>query len=201
MRFLDTLKVFSNYRDYLRTIFPQIFGCVINGELIVMVPLLKLKKFLLFLRDHSHSQFKILADLTGADYPDKKNRFEVIYNLLSITYNSRVTVITCVDEVTAVDSITDVYSCANWYEREVWDMFGVFFFNNMDLRRILTDYGFKGHPLRKDFPLTGYFEVCYDIIQKKIINDKVTLSQDYRDFTFSPNWSIFRNIRRNINAI
>ena len=185
---LHLLNLFSNYRNYLQTIFPQILGCMINRELILIVPANKIKNFLIFLKNHTHGQYKILSDLTGADYPDKKNRFEVIYNLLSITYNTRLTVVIYVDEITSVDSITSVFKSANWFEREVWDMFGIFFFNNLDLRRILTDYGFKGHPLRKDFPLTGYIEVRYDDIQKKVITEKVSLAQDYREFSFTSNW-------------
>ena len=118
----------------------------------------------------------------------KKKRFEVSYHLLSILYNSRINVTTSVDEITPLDSVTSIFSSADWLEREVWDMFGIFFFNHNDLRRILTDYGFRGHPLRKDFPLTGYVEVRYDDIQKRVVTEKVSLSQDYRIFTFNSNW-------------
>lgn len=185
---LSTLKVFSNFQKYLQKIFPNILGYIINGELILIVPKDKIKNVFLFLKNNTHTQFKMLSDISGVDYPDKKNRFEVTYNLLSITYNSRISIITYVDELTATESITSIYKCANWFEREVWDMYGVFFYNNKDLRRILTDYGFKGHPLRKDFPLTGYVEVRYDELQKRVITEKVSLAQDYRDFSFNNNW-------------
>lgn len=188
MKKLALLKLFSNYRNYLQTIFPQILGCVLNNELILITPSTKIIYLLKFLKYHTHGQFKILSDLTGVDYPNKKNRFEVIYNLLNLTYNTRIIIIVYIDELTSVDSITSIFKSANWFEREVWDMFGVFFFNNLDLRRILTDYGFKGHPLRKDFPLTGYIELRYDDIQKKVITEKISLAQDYRDFSFTSNW-------------
>ncbi|KAG9475808.1 hypothetical protein GDO78_003950, partial [Eleutherodactylus coqui] len=113
---------------------------------------------LTFLRDHTNAQFKCLADLTAVDIPTRQNRFEIVYNLLSLRYNSRIRVKTYADELTPVDSIVPLHKAANWYEREIWDMYGVFFANHPDLRRILTDYGFEGHPFRKDFPLSGYVE-------------------------------------------
>jgi len=127
--------------------------------------------------------------MCGVDYPEKKNRFEVIYNLLSISYNSRITVSVSVDEKTPIDSVTPIFSGADWLEREVWDMFGIFFLGHKDLRRILTDYGFKGHPLRKDFPLTGYVEVRYSDSEKRVITEEVSLTQDYRTFIFDNNWN------------
>ena len=184
----NKLKVLLNFKKYLKTIFPSTLGYLVNGELLIVVPTNKITKVLRFLRDHTHSQFKALSDLSGVDYPHKKNRFEVTYNLISYTYNTRISVITYVDEITSIDSVVHLYKNSNWFEREVWDMFGVFFYNNKDLRRILTDYGFKGHPLRKDFPLTGYVEVRYDELQKRVITEKVSLTQDYRDFSFNSNW-------------
>jgi len=183
-----TKQVLLNFQKYLQKIFPNILGYLINGELIIIVPKNKIKNIIYFLKNNTHTQFKSLSDISGADYPDKKNRFEVIYNLLSITYNSRISIVTYVDELTATDSIVSIYPCANWFEREVWDMFGVFFYNNKDLRRILTDYGFKGHPLRKDFPLVGYVEVRYDELQKRVITEKVSFAQDYREFDLNSNW-------------
>uniref|UniRef100_A0A1B6DEQ8 NADH dehydrogenase [ubiquinone] iron-sulfur protein 3, mitochondrial n=1 Tax=Clastoptera arizonana TaxID=38151 RepID=A0A1B6DEQ8_9HEMI len=112
-----------------------------------------------FLKDHQNAQFSNLSDIAGMDVPSRSNRFEIIYNLLSLRFNSRIRVKTYTDELTPVDSAFDVFKAANWYEREIWDMYGVFFANHPDLRRILTDYGFEGHPFRKDFPLTGYVEV------------------------------------------
>lgn len=112
-----------------------------------------------FLKDHHQAQFENLVDIAGMDVPSRPHRFEVIYNLLSLRYNSRIRVKTYTDELTPIDSCNEIYKAANWYEREIWDMYGVFFANHPDLRRILTDYGFEGHPQRRDFPLTGYVEV------------------------------------------
>lgn len=112
-----------------------------------------------FLKDHHQAQFENLVDIAGMDVPSRPHRFEIIYNLLSLRYNSRIRVKTYTDELTPIDSCNDIYKAANWYEREIWDMYGVFFANHPDLRRILTDYGFEGHPQRRDFPLTGYVEV------------------------------------------
>ena len=182
------LKVLLNFKKYLKTIFPSTLGYLVNGELLIVVPTNKITKVLRFLRDHTHSQFKALSDLSGVDYPHKKNRFEVTYNLISYTYNTRISVITYVDEITSIDSVVHLYKNSNWFEREVWDMFGVFFYNNKDLRRILTDYGFKGHPLRKDFPLTGHTEVRYNEDQKKVISEPVKLEQNYRNFDYESPW-------------
>ena len=144
--------------------------------------------FTLFLRDHVNSQCKQLMDLTAVDYPTRNERFSVVYNLLSVQFNSRIRVKTFVDEITSVASVTQVFSCAAWWEREVWDMFGIFFYNHPDLRRILTDYGFKGHPLRKDFPLSGYVEVRYDDSEKRVITEAVELTQEFRFFDFASPW-------------
>lgn len=144
--------------------------------------------FLYFLRDHINTQYKILIDVTAIDYPSRVKRFEVVYNLLSVQYNARIRIKSCVDEITPISSCTCVYSSAGWWEREVWDMFGIFFSNHPDLRRILTDYGFEGHPLRKDFPLTGYVEVRYDDSEKRVIAEPLELSQEFRYFDFASPW-------------
>jgi len=141
-----------------------------------------------FLRDHMNTQYKGLMDVTAVDYPSRALRFEIVYNLLSIDGNSRVRIKTCVDEVTPVHSSTSLYSSAGWWEREVWDMFGIFFSGHPDLRRILTDYGFEGHPLRKDFPLTGYTEVRYDDSEKRVVTESLELTQEFRYFDFSSPW-------------
>lgn len=122
-----------------------------------------------FLKNHSAAQYTQVSDITAVDYPTRANRFEVVYNLLSVRYNARIRVKTYADEASPVPSITSLYDGANWYEREVYDMFGVFFSGHPDLRRIMTDYGFDGHPLRKDFPLTGYNEIRYDEEKKRIV--------------------------------
>ena len=144
--------------------------------------------FFIFLKNHIDTQFKILIDLCGADFPSRQKRFEIIYNLLSVKYNTRIRIKTCVDSITPVSSISKIYSTANWFERETWDMFGVFFYNHPDLRRILTDYGFEGHPLRKDFPLSGYTEVRYDDSKKRVISESIELAQEFRYFDFSNPW-------------
>lgn len=184
-----SLSVLSNYRTYLKKIFPQSFTYILNGELFVKIASFDLKNFITFLNLHTQSQYKILSDICATDFPWKKNRFELFYNLLSITFNSRITVITSIKEQDSIESIQDIYKVASWFERELWDMFGIFFSNHTDLRRILTDYGFKGHPLRKDFPLTGFIEVRYFHIEKRILVEEVSLTQDYRTFYFNNTWS------------
>jgi len=133
-------------------------------------------------------RFTILTDLTAVDYPEKDNRFEMIYNLLNIYDNLRIMVKFAVADNQPVESIADLFNASIWYEREVFDMFGIHFIGNPDLRRILTDYGFEGHPLRKDFPLTGYKEVRYDEKLQKVIYEPVKLQQDYRNFDFLSPW-------------
>jgi NADH dehydrogenase (ubiquinone) Fe-S protein 3 len=144
--------------------------------------------FFSFLRDHINSQFKILIDVTAVDYPSRTLRFEIVYNLLTIQYNSRIRIKSCLDEITPIDSVTNLFSSAGWWEREVWDMFGIFFSNHPDLRRILTDYGFEGHPLRKDFPLSGYVEVRFDDSEKRVRTEPIELDQELRYFDFSSPW-------------
>ncbi|XP_006113478.1 NADH dehydrogenase [ubiquinone] iron-sulfur protein 3, mitochondrial [Pelodiscus sinensis] len=146
---------------------------------------------LTFLHDHTNAQFKSLADLTAVDVPTRQYRFEIVYNLLSLHFNSRIRVKTYTDELTPVDSIVSVHRAANWYEREVWDMYGVFFANHPDLRRILTDYGFEGHPFRKDFPLSGYVEVRYDDEVKRVVAEPVELAQEFRKFDLNSPWETF----------
>ena len=145
-------------------------------------------KVLTFLRDDQNCQFKQLVDITAVDHPDQAERFEVVYNLLSLKLNQRVRVKLATDERNPVASVTGVFSAAIWLEREAWDMFGIFFSNHPDLRRILTDYGFEGHPLRKDFPLTGFKEVRYDEEQKRVVYDAVKLPQEFRRFDFMSPW-------------
>ena len=159
-----------------------------KNEYIFYVSPSNLLPFLFFLRDHMHTQYKIVIDITAVDYPSRPVRFEVVYNLLSVDYNMRIRVKTCVDEITPLSSSYPVYSASSWWEREVWDMFGIFFQNHPDLRRILTDYGFQGHPLRKDFPLTGYVEVRYDDSEKRVVTESIELDQEFRYFDFTSPW-------------
>ncbi|KAF7274429.1 hypothetical protein GWI33_012913 [Rhynchophorus ferrugineus] len=148
-----------------------------------------------FLKDHHSCQFSNLSDIAGMDVPCRPYRFEVIYNLLSVRFNSRIRVKTYTDELTPVDSCNGIYKAANWYEREIWDMYGVFFANHPDLRRILTDYGFEGHPFRKDFPLSGYVEVRYDDEKKRVVIEPLELAQEFRKFELSAPWEQFPKFR------
>jgi len=151
---------------------------------------------LTFLRDHTNAQFKQLMDLTAVDWPSKPYRFEIVYNMLSVRYNQRCRVKTYTDELTPIDSVSHLFESANWAEREVWDMYGVFFSNHPDLRRILTDYGFEGHPFRKDFPLAGFYEVRYDDELKRVIQEPVEFAQEFRKFDLQSPWEQFPNHRK-----
>ena len=158
------------------------------GELMIDAKTDHIVKVLTFLRDDTACQFKILIDICGVDYPERPKRFDVVYNLLSLTHNQRVRVKLETDEETPVPSVTPVYSAAGWFEREAWDMYGILFAGHPDLRRLLSDYGFEGHPLRKDFPLTGYVEVRYDDEEKRVIYAPVKLTQEFRQFDFMSPW-------------
>lgn len=166
---------------------------IINDELIIHSDPKYVKDLIFFLKHHTNSQFNQLIDMVGVDYPERKNRFEVVYNLLSMNYNSRIKVKTFTDEITPIDSVVDIFKAAGWYEREVWDMYGVYFIGNNDLRRILTDYGFEGHPLRKDFPLSGYTEVRYDEEHKRVVHEPVEMTQEFRNFDFVTPWESIKN--------
>jgi len=158
------------------------------GELVVHVRRESISRVLTFLRDDSQCLFKLLVDVCGVDHPDRPERFEVVYNLLSLDHNLRIRVKTTTDEATPVASVVGIFSAAGWWEREAWDLYGIFFSDHPDLRRILTDYGFEGHPLRKDFPLTGYVEVRYDDEQKRVVYEPVKLVQEFRSFDFASPW-------------
>ena len=161
---------------------------IVHGELILWAERGAIARVLIFLRDDSRCLFKVLVDLCGVDYPDRPERFEVVYNLLSLKHNRRVRVKLATDEDSPVPSVTGVFSTAGWFEREAWDLFGIYFSDHPDLRRILTDYGFEGHPMRKDFPLTGYVEVRYDEDQKRVVYEPVKLKQEFRNFDFLSPW-------------
>ncbi len=145
-------------------------------------------RVLTILSNHHAFEFEQLVDITAVDYPSRPLRFEIVYHLLSLTHNKRLRVKVDLAEGGAIPSITPVFSNANWYEREVWDMFGIAFTEHPDLRRILTDYTFSGHPLRKDFPLTGYTQVRYCDVEKRVVYEPVQLAQDYRQFDFQSPW-------------
>ncbi|MCK5547270.1 MAG: NADH-quinone oxidoreductase subunit C [Rhodospirillaceae bacterium] len=156
-------------------------------EISIVVKHDEIQRVLTYLRDDINCQFKQLVDICGVDYPEREYRFDVVYNLLSLTHNRRVRVKVSINNESVPSAVT-VFSTAGWFEREVWDMYGIFFEGNPDLRRILTDYGFEGHPLRKDFPLTGFVEIRYDEEQKRVVYEPVKLTQDFRNFDFLSPW-------------
>ena len=157
-------------------------------ELTVTVRRDDILEVLKVLRDDANCQFKQLVDVCGVDYPERETRFVVVYNRLSLTHNLRIRIKVWTDEDTPVPSACGLFSSANWWEREVWDLYGIYFSGHPDLRRILTDYGFEGHPLRKDFPLTGYVEMRYDDEQKRVVYEPVKLTQEFRTFDFLSPW-------------
>jgi NADH-quinone oxidoreductase subunit C len=158
------------------------------GELTLLVARERIVETMTFLRDDPQCRFVSFIDACGVDYPQREDRLEVVYHLLSPTRNDRVRVKTRTDDATPVPSITSVYPGANWFEREAYDLVGVLFSGHPDLRRMLTDYGFDGHPLRKDFPMTGYVEVRYDDQEKRVRYEPVKLNQEYRQFDFLSPW-------------
>ena len=176
--------------DYVAEALPQeVLGTKVEfDELIIRARRDLIVKVLTFLRDDVNCRFQQLMDLCGVDYPEREKRFEVVYNMLSLTHNMRVRVKVETDEETPVPSVSGVFSSATWWEREAWDLFGIYFSEHPDLRRIMTDYGFDGHPLRKDFPLTGYVEVRYDDEQKRVVYEPVKLTQEFRTFDFLSPW-------------
>ncbi|TPX33493.1 hypothetical protein SmJEL517_g03640 [Synchytrium microbalum] len=161
---------------------------IYKDELTLFVAPSALIPTMTFLRDHAATQFKQCQDVCGVDYPTRSNRFEVVYHLLSLRYNTRIRVKTYASEVSPVPSVVDLFPGANWFEREAWDMYGIYFTGHPDLRRILTDYGFEGHPMRKDFPLTGYVEVRYDDEKKRVVAEPLELAQSFRVFDVQSPW-------------
>ena len=183
----DKLKALAEY------ISAALSGAVLSseirhGELVCHIKREDLLRVLGFLRDDPKCRFNLLCDLCGVDYPDRPQRFEVVYNLLSMSLNQRIRLKLETDEEQPVPSVTGLFSCAGWWEREAWDLFGILFAGQPDLRRIVTDYGFDGHPLRKDFPLTGFVEVRYDEDQKRVVYEPVRLKQEFRSFDFISPW-------------
>ena len=159
-----------------------------HGELTVEVAPSAIPGFLEFLRNDPSTRFTTLIDVTAVDWPERERRFDIVYHLLSMALNARIRVKAALHENAIAPSITGVFPAANWYEREVFDMYGILFSGHPDLRRILTDYGFRGHPLRKDFPTTGYVEVRYDEAAKRVVYEPVKLTQEYRQFDFMSPW-------------
>jgi NADH-quinone oxidoreductase subunit C len=159
-----------------------------HSELSVRIAREAILDVLVHLRNAPQCRFTVLCDICGVDHPDRPMRFEVVYNLLSMTQNLRIRLKVETDEEQPVPSATGVFSAAGWWEREAWDLYGIYFSDHPDLRRILTDYGFDGHPLRKDFPLTGYVELRYDEDQKRVVYEPVKLKQEFRSFDFLSPW-------------
>lgn len=164
------------------------FSVIDNEELVLVAKTNEILTLMEFLKKNSGCQFTTLVDITAVDYPSREKRFDVVYHLLSMNLNQRVRVKTQIAEGNMVPSLVGLFPSANWFEREVFDMYGIPFSGHPDLRRILTDYGFAGHPLRKDFPLTGFNEVRYDEVQKKVVYEPVELVQEFRNFDFESPW-------------
>lgn len=178
----------QNYINYLFNILPLTAAQEIKKENILVCQPDHVNFFLFFLKNHIGCQYKILSCISAVDLLGKSYRFAVCYDLLSITFNTRLRLKTFLNEVTPLKSCVEVYPNSNWWEREVWDLFGIFFENHPDLRRILTDYGFEGSPMRKDFPLYGFVELRYDESQKRIVVEPIEFSQEFRSFDFETPW-------------
>ena len=159
-----------------------------NGELTIDARRTEIMTVISFLRDDPICKFSSLIDICGVDYPNRERRFDVVYHMLSMAHNTRIRIKVTTDETVPVHSINSIFPNANWYEREAFDMYGILFDEHPDLRRILTDYGFEGYPLRKDFPLSGFVEVRYDEERKSVVYEPVNLPQEYRSFDFMSPW-------------
>jgi NADH dehydrogenase (ubiquinone) Fe-S protein 3 len=179
----------QNTLKYLSSFLPILASDSQDTSLVISVRPEDLAFTLKALKIHTNTQYTVLSSISGVDYPERSRRFEVSYDLLSVKFNSRIRVKTFVDEITPLESVVSVYPCATWWEREVWDMFGVFFDKNSEIKRILTDYGFEGHPLRKDFPLSGFVESRYDDSLKRVVCEPLENAQEFRSFDFSSGWS------------
>jgi NADH-quinone oxidoreductase subunit C len=187
------VSALENFRKIVAKLSDALPGAVTGsklayGELTVIAEAAEIVRVLTLLRDDPECEFKVIIDVCGADWPQRPKRFDVVYHLLSLTKNRRIRVKVETDEATPVPTATGVYPGAGWFEREVFDLYGVTFAGHPDLRRILTDYGFEGHPLRKDFPLTGFVELRYDDDQKKVVYQPVELVQEFREFDFMSPW-------------
>ena len=182
-------KLTLKYIKYLQKILPIKTICFYKDEITIKVSTGHIEIILTFLKYHNNCQYKSLTYIAGVDYPVKNRRFEVIYDLLSVRYNSRIRLKVSVSQLESICSAERIFPAANWFECEIFDMFGVFFLNHSNLRRLLTDYGFEGYPLRKDFPLSGYVELKYNDKEKRIISEYLELAQEYRTFDFSTPWS------------
>jgi len=185
-----TIDALEELADYIESKFPNDVDerRLANGELSLLIPASSLLRMCKFLRDDANCLFKQCMDICGVDFPEREKRFEVVYNLLSMKHNFRLRLKVETDDEMPVPSVTSIWPSAGWWERETWDLYGVFFSDHPDLRRILTDYGFEGHPLRKDFPLTGFVEPRYDAEQRRVVYEPVRLTQEFRTFDFLSPW-------------
>lgn len=181
--FIENIKKLPKMLPILKIQFFQKEICLIVNKTFIL-------SSLFFIKNHINYQFKILSCVSGLDYPPNKHRFKIIYDLLSVRYNFRIRIKLLTDELTPVMSCGHIFSSACWYESEIWDMFGVFFQHHFNLMRLLTDYGFEGYPLRKDFPLSGFIETSYDYTRKRVLNKRAELSQEHRIFKFSSPWEV-----------
>jgi NADH/F420H2 dehydrogenase subunit C len=172
----------------IKKIFPALAYQCLNDEITFVVSVDKLIFSLNVLKNHIGYHYQLLSCISGVDFLGKNYRFSVIYDLLSLTYNSRIRIKIFVNEITSVPSCVAIFVNSTWWEREVWDLYGIYFDNHQDLRRILTDYGFEGHPMRKDFPLSGYVELRYNESKKRIVVEPIELTQEFRSFTFETPW-------------
>ena len=180
----------SEYAKYVCRLVPKFVTrySLYKDELTLHTERQHLLPLMQFLKQHQNALFTQLSDLTAVDWPERENRFELVYNLLSYRHASRLRVKMCTNELVSIPTLTYLFSGANWYEREVYDLFGIIFEGHPDLRRILTDYGFEGHPMRKDFPLTGYTELRYDEEKKRIVQQPLKMTQEFRNFDFLSPW-------------
>jgi len=192
VKYAETTEALHTYGSYLTQCLPKFIQqfSVLKDELTLYICPSGVVPVLTFLRDHSQCQFKSVIDISGVDFPEREKRFEVVYHLLSIKHAGRIRVKTYAGEADAVPSATPLFRGADWYEREAWDLFGIFFKDHPDLRRILTDYGFEGHPLRKDFPLTGYTELRYDEERKRVVYEPLQMTQAFRNFESLSPWEM-----------
>ena len=181
---MKNIKNFEELKDLVPVLVYQEF----KDENILVISHKNLIFLMQFLKKHISYRYEILSSIAGVDLLVKSYRFSVVYDLLSILYNSRLRIKIFIDEVSFVSSIINVYINANWWEREVWDLYGIYFNKHPDLRRILTDYGFEGHPMRKDFPQNGYIELRYDESKKRVVVEPIELTQEFRSFIFETPW-------------
>ena len=187
---MNNLLIAENLKT-IKKVLPILKIQIHQNDISIVVKKTHLLNTLFFFKNHIRYQFKILTCISGVDYPENKYRFKLIYELLSVRYNIRLRLKVFTHELMPVDSVTKIFYAANWYESEIWDMFGIFFSNHSNLVRILTDYGFEGYPLRKDFPLSGFTESRYNVTKSRVVYENIELAQEYRTFEFLSPWENF----------